>query len=111
MRIVPSKARAFVRRRVESLVDRKGILRSIDAHARQKLNEAVTAAKTYDDFLKAQPEETFKKMGAAHKALAAALNNSEISWPQAMAKIQEFAAEAQQLAQITQDLAALTQKK
>ena len=76
-----------------------------------KLNEAVAAAKTYDDFLKAQPEMTFKTMGAAHAALTAALNNSDISWPQAIAKIQEFAAEAQQLAQIAQDLTALTQKK
>ena len=76
-----------------------------------KLDQAVAAAQRYDDLLRAQPDATFKKMGEAHAALTAALNNSNVSWSEAFAKIQEFAAKAEQLAKITQDLIALNQKK
>jgi hypothetical protein len=76
-----------------------------------KLDDAVAAAKRFDELLQAQPDTTFKKMGEAHKALTDALNNSNVSWSEAFAKAQEFAAKAQQLAKITQDLIALNQKK
>lgn len=72
-----------------------------------KLNAAVEAAKTYDDFLLSKPGETFKKMGEAHAALTDALNKPGAPWPQVIAKIQSFAAQAEQLAKIVKDLIAL----
>ena len=76
-----------------------------------KLDEAVDAAQRYDQLLLAQPDSTFTAMGQAHAALTAALNKPDISWTEAFAKVQDFAAKAQQLAKITQDLVALGQKK
>jgi hypothetical protein len=75
-----------------------------------KLNDAAAAAKKYDDFLRAQPGETFLKMGEAHAALKEALRNPDASWPQVFAKIQNFAAQAEQLAKIVKDLTALAHK-
>lgn len=76
-----------------------------------KLDDAVAAARRYDELLKAQPASTFEAMITAHKALTDALNKSDISWSEAFAKVQDFAAKAQQLAKITRDLIALNQKK
>jgi hypothetical protein len=76
-----------------------------------KLNAAVEAARAYDELLQAQPSQTFRKLGEAHAALAGALNDRDISWPQAIAEIQGFAAQAEQLAKIARNLAALAQKE
>jgi hypothetical protein len=76
-----------------------------------KLDEAAAAAQRYDQLLLAQPDSTFTAMRQAHAALTDALNKSDISWSEAFAKVQEFAAKAQQLVKIAQDLAALGQKK
>ncbi len=75
------------------------------------LNAAVDAAKLYDDFLQSQPGETFEQMGKAHSGLADALQNSDPSWPQVIAQVLNFAAQAEELAKIAQNLAALGTKK
>ena len=75
-----------------------------------KLNAAVTAAKQYDDLLQSQPGETFEQMGKAHSALADALQNPDPSWPQVIAQVLDFAAQAEQLAKIAQGLAELGAK-
>jgi hypothetical protein len=88
---------------------------SIDAFTEDRnsanLDAAIVAAKTFDDFLRSAPGATFKEMGKAHAALTNALHNPDASWPQVFAQIQSFAAQAEQLAKIVRDLAALTQKK
>jgi hypothetical protein len=76
-----------------------------------RLNAAVGAAKMYDDFLVSKPGETFKKMGEAHTALADALQNPDLSLPQAISKIEDFAAQAEQLNKIVTDLAALRENE
>jgi hypothetical protein len=74
------------------------------------LDAAVDAAKLYDDLLQSQPGATFEQMGIAHSALADALQNPNTSWPQVIAQVQNFAAQAQELAKIAQSLAALGEK-
>jgi hypothetical protein len=76
-----------------------------------KLSAAVDAARTYDELLQAQPGETFRKMGEAHAALTAALHGADVSWPQAIAEVQSFAAQAERLAKIAKGLAVLAQKE
>jgi len=49
-------------------------------------------------------------MGDAHSTLADALQNPNPSWPQVMAQVQDFAAQAKELAKIAQSLAALGTK-
>ncbi|MBE0529710.1 MAG: hypothetical protein IH626_02725 [Rhodospirillales bacterium] len=88
----------------------------IDAYQDQRaseanLNAAVDAARTYDAFLQTQPGETFLGLAESHAALTGALHNADASWPQAIGKIRKFAAEAQRLAKIVQDLAPLLEKK
>ena len=74
------------------------------------LQAAVDAAKLYDELLQAQSGATFRQMGEAHSALANALQNPDSSWPQVMAQVQKFAAQAKELATIAQNLAALGTK-
>ena len=74
------------------------------------LNAAVDAAKLYDGFLRSPVGETFEQMGKAHSALADALQDSNLSWPQVNAQVQSFAAQAEELAKIVQNLAALGTK-
>jgi hypothetical protein len=77
-----------------------------------KLNTAVDAAKLYDDFLQSKPGMVFEQMGKAHSALSDALQNPDPSWPQVIAEVLYFAAQAEELAKIAQNLAALgTNKK
>jgi hypothetical protein len=81
-----------------------------DRSSEKNLNAAVDAAKLYDDFLQSQPGETFGRMGEAHSALADALQNPNPPWPQVIAQVQNFAAQAEELAKIAQNLAALGEK-
>jgi hypothetical protein len=81
-----------------------------DDPSEASLNAAVDAAKLYDDFLQSQPGETFEQMGKAHSALADALQNPTASWPQVIAQVLNFAAQAEELAKIAQSLAALGTK-
>jgi hypothetical protein len=81
-----------------------------DRSSETSLNAAVDAAKLYDGFLQSQPGETFEQMGKAHTVLADALQNSNPSWPQVIAQVQNFAAQAEELAKIVQNLAALGTK-
>jgi len=94
----------------------KSFREKMDAYQNDRSSEAnvdaiVDAAKRYDDFLQSKPGKAFEQMGDAHSALADALQNGNPSWPQVMAQIQEFAAQAEELAKIAQNLAALGTKK
>jgi hypothetical protein len=94
---------ASVREKIDAYQD--------DRRNASNLNAANDAAKAYDEYLRSKPGETFRKMAVAHASLTAALNNPEFSWAQAIADIQNFAAQAKQLAKIVQDLIALAEKK
>lgn len=94
-------------RRIQARIDAFQVDRGNEA----ALTAAVDAAKTYDNFLQSQPGETFQSMAASHAALTAALNNPDASWPQVIARIQGFAADAKRLAKVVQDLAPLLDKK
>jgi hypothetical protein len=82
-----------------------------DRRSETKLNAAVEAAKLYDDFLLSQPGKVFEQMGKAHSALADALHNPNPSWPEVIAEVLYFAAQAEELAKVAQNLAALGTKK
>lgn len=82
-----------------------------DRPSEANLNAAVEAARVYDAFLQARPGDTFLGMAESHAALTAALNDTNVSWPQAIGRIRAFAADAQRLVKIVQDLAPLLEKK
>lgn len=81
-----------------------------DRGSEANLNAAADAARTYDNFLKAKPGDTFQAMGEAHRAMTEALHDSNLSWPQVLTKITTFANKAAELAKIAKDLAALTEE-
>ena len=87
---------------------KKIIAYSRDRASQPKLATAVNVAATYDRFLVSGPSVTFTKMGEAHAALTEALNNPDFSLPEMFRKIEAFAAEAEKLSKIVNDLAALT---
>ena len=71
---------------------------------------ADTAAK-YDALLTSSAPDLFQRMGDAHDALAQSLQDKELTLATAYARIQAFAAEAEKLAKILQDLRALAPKE
>lgn len=72
---------------------------NIDAYTR--------VAGTFDKLLISSPPDLFDKMAKAHDALADSLQGEEVSLATANARIEAFAAEAEQLAKILKDLRAL----
>ena len=75
---------------------------NIDAYAQ--------VAGTYDSLLISSPPNLFEKMAKAHDALADSLQGEEVSLATASARIEAFAAEAEQLVKILKDLRALTEE-
>ena len=69
-----------------------------------KRDRAVTAAVKLDTFLRAKPSQTFAKLGEAHAALTASLNDPEVSVVRMLAKIEAFVAEAEKFKKIVEDL-------
>lgn len=65
------------------------------------------SAARYDALLTAGPTQVFQKMGDAHDALADSLQGEDFNLATASAKIQAFAAEAEQLAKILKELRAI----
>jgi hypothetical protein len=65
------------------------------------------SAARYDALLTAGPTQVFQKMGDAHDALADSLQSTDFNLATASAKIQAFAAEAEQLAKILKELRAI----
>jgi hypothetical protein len=70
---------------------------------------AQSAAK-YDALLTSSAPDLFQRMGDAHDALAESLQDKQLTLATAYARIQAFAAEAEKLAKILQDLRALVPK-
>jgi hypothetical protein len=70
---------------------------------------AQSAAK-YDALLTSGAPDLFQRMGDAHDALAESLQDKQLTLATAYARIQAFAAEAEKLAKILQDLRALAPK-
>lgn len=73
----------------------------------QNLVNLEKAAATYDALLTSSPPEVFKRLGDAHDALAASLQGEAVTFGEAVARIEFFAAEVEQLAQILKDLRAI----
>jgi hypothetical protein len=65
------------------------------------------SAARYDALLTAGPSTVFQRMGDAHDALADSLQSEEFNLATAIAKIEAFAAEAEQLARILKELRAI----
>ncbi|MEZ5830017.1 MAG: hypothetical protein R3D05_02420 [Dongiaceae bacterium] len=65
------------------------------------------AAAKFDALLAEGPPEMFQRMAAAHDALAESLQGEHMSLATVNARIQDFAAQAEQLAKILRDLRAL----
>jgi hypothetical protein len=68
-------------------------------------------AAKYDALLTSSAPDLFQRMGDAHDALAQSLQDKELTLANAYARIQAFAAEAEKLAKILQDLRALAPKE
>ena len=77
----------------------------------QNFDAYIAAITTYDKFLLAKPSDVFLRLRESHDALADHLKNNDVSLGAVMAKMQAFAAEAQQLSQIVKSLAALAAEK
>lgn len=71
------------------------------------LEKLIESAAKYDRLLLAKPPTIFARLSAAHDALADKLQNDELSLAIVMAKIEAFATEAETLAEILKDLAAV----
>ena len=71
------------------------------------LKRYVQAAAKYDALLTSTPPNLFKSMGDAHDALAESLQGGGLTLGTAIARIEAFAAEAEKLAKILQDLRAI----
>lgn len=69
------------------------------------------SAATYDAFLTSGPQQMFQRMAAAHDALAESLQNEDVTFVTAVARIEAFAAEAKKLATILKDLRAVVPAK
>ena len=65
------------------------------------------SAARYDALLTAGPSTVFERMGDAHDALADSLNDESFNLATAIARIEAFAAEAEQLAKILRELRAI----
>jgi hypothetical protein len=59
--------------------------------------------------LEAKPSDVFAAMNAAHRALTDELQGKDVTLAQAFAKIEAFAAEAEQLALIVKSFASAAQ--
>ncbi|MGH6880536.1 hypothetical protein [Hypericibacter sp.] len=62
----------------------------------------------YDALLVSTPPQLFQRMAAAHDALADSLQDKNLTFATALARIEAFAAEAKKLVTILQDLRAVT---
>jgi len=78
-----------------------------DAPNAANLAKLSDAAAQYDALLTAAPSDLFRRMGAAHDALADSLQGGEVTLGEAVGKIEAFAAQAQALAKILQDIRAV----
>lgn len=78
-----------------------------DRRNKAALTKLVQIAAKYDALLTANPPQVFQRLGDAHDALADALQGGEVTLSAAIGKIEAFAAEAQNLAKILQDLRAI----
>jgi hypothetical protein len=74
--------------------------------SQQNLEDLITSANQFNQFLEAKPADVFAKMNAAHEALTRQLQGDDVSLAQAVARIESFAAEAETLAKIAQAFAA-----
>lgn len=63
-----------------------------------EIDRAATAARTFDNFLRADSGAVFDAMGRAHAALAKRLAQKDVSFAEMAAEIERFAAEAEKLA-------------
>lgn len=66
-----------------------------------------SSAARYDQLLVSAPPQLFERLGAAHDALADALQDQDVTPADAIARIEAFATEAQKLAKILKDLKAV----
>ena len=75
------------------------------------LTALTQSAARYDALLTATPPDLFKRMVAAHDALAASLQGENVTLADAIARIDVFAAEAKRLAKVLKDLQAIAPKE
>jgi hypothetical protein len=79
----------------------------LTSRSQSAITSLAQSAARYDALLTAGPSTVFQSMGDAHDALADSLNNEEFNLATAIAKIEAFAAEAEQLAKILRELRAI----
>ncbi len=79
-----------------------------DARTENSLTALIESAAAYDRLLLASPPNIFQRLKEAHDALATQLAGGDVSLADAFAKIKVFAAEAEVLAKILKDLAAIS---
>lgn len=74
------------------------------AHDESSLNDLIVKAKAYDSFLQAKPSAVFVKLREAHGALAAKLQDDDLSLSNVAGKIGAYVAEAKTLMKIVREL-------
>jgi hypothetical protein len=73
-------------------------------HDESSLNDLIVKAKAYDSFLQTKPSSVFVKLSEAHGALAAQLQDDDLSLSNVSGKIGAYVAEAKTLLKIVSEL-------
>jgi hypothetical protein len=81
------------------------------SRTQQNLQQLIQSANQLNQFLEAKPSDVFAKMNDAHKALTDQLQGKNVTLPEAIAKIETFAAEAESLSRIAKSFVAAASKK
>ncbi len=77
----------------------------------QNLEQLIQSANKLNQLLEAKPSDVFAKMNDAHEALTNQLQGKNVTLPEAIAKIETFAAEAETLSKIAKSFVAAASKK
>lgn len=78
-----------------------------DNESEANKEKLVAATAKYDAFLVSTPPDLFQRLGDAHDALADSLQGGEVTFGEAIGKIEAFAVEAEKLAKILKDIRAI----
>jgi hypothetical protein len=77
----------------------------------RNVEEVAASAARYDRLLLGKPPAVFKQLQQSHEALVAKIQNENVSLAEVIARIEVFAAEAKELADIVKELQAVGKKK
>lgn len=78
---------------------------------RAQIDRSLVAARSFDEFVQADPRKAFAALGAAHEALAEHLLSEKVTFASASAAIENFVGEAEKLLKAAKQIEALLNPK